>query len=104
NVLFVTPVGEVIPLTSVTALQNGQAGTAQTTLQIPAGAPVLVDDVGHVLPYTINARAGGVEGSVQLFVVPGREECRAGPGPATREGEAASVTLSASPNRVRVRG
>src|SRR6185369_13050253 len=66
NVLFVTPVGEVIPLTAVTALQNGQAGTAQTTLQIPAGAPVLLDDVGNILPYTLHARAGGVEGSVQL--------------------------------------
>ena len=32
---------------------NGQGGTAQTTLQIPAGAPVLVDDSGNILPYTI---------------------------------------------------
>jgi Bacterial Ig-like domain (group 1) len=104
NVLFVTPIGEVIPLTSVTRLLNGQGGTAQTTLQIPAGAPVIQDDSGNILPYTISARAGGVEGSVQLFIVPGREECRAGPGGNSEEGEAASVTMSASPNRVRVRG
>ena len=104
NVLFVTPVGEVIPLTSVTRLINGQAGTAQTTLQIPAGAPVLSDDSGHILPYTITARAGGIEGTVQVFVVPGREECRAGTGANQEEGEAASVTLSGSPNRVRARG
>ena len=104
NVLFVTPIGEVIPLTAISEPNNGQAGTATSTLQIPAGAPVLVDDVGNILPYTISARAGGIEGSVQLFLVPGREECRAGPGPTTREGEAASITMSASPNRVRVRG
>lgn len=104
NVLFVTPVGEVIPLTDISEPINGQGGTAQTTLQIPAGAPVITDDSGNILPYTIRARAGGVEGSVQLFVVPGRDECRAGPGGNTEEGEAASVTVSASPNRVRVRG
>jgi hypothetical protein len=104
NVLFVTPVGEVIPLTDISEPINGQGGTAQSTLQIPAGAPVLSDDSGNILPYTISARAGGVEGSVQLFIVPGREECRAGPGGNTEIGEAASVTMSASPNRVRVRG
>src|SRR4029450_7493627 len=74
------------------------------TLQIPAGAPVLSDDSGNVLPYTIRARAGGVEGSVQLFIVPGRDECKAGTGATTEEGEAASVTLSASPNRIRAQG
>ncbi len=104
NVLFVTPVGEVIPLTAVSQQVNGQGGVAQTTLQIPAGAPVLSDDMGNVLPYTIKARAGGVEGSVQLFVVPGRDECRAGTGSTAEDGEAASVTLSASPNRIRALG
>jgi hypothetical protein len=104
NVLFVTPVGEVIPLTAVSQPVNGQGGVAQTTLQIPAGAPVLSDDTGNILPYTIRARAGGVEGSVQLFIVPGRDECRAGTGATTEEGEAASVALSASPNRIRVQG
>ncbi len=104
NVLFVTPVGEVLPLTAVTRLNDGQAGVAQTTLQIPAGAPVLVDDSGNILPHIIRARAGGVEGTVQLFIVPGREECLAGGNGNQTEGEAASVTMSASPNRVRVRG
>ena len=104
NVLFVTPVGQVIPLTAVTEIISGQGGTAQTTLQIPAGAPVLQDDNGNVLPYVISARAGGIEGTVQLFIVPGRDECRASPGGSSEDGEAASVTMSASPNRVRVRG
>lgn len=103
NVLFVTPIGEVIPLTAATGMINGQGGTAQTTLQIPAGAPVLTDDAGNVAPYTIRARAGGVEGTVQLYIVPGREECNASGG-SEEEGEAASVTMSASPSRVRVRG
>jgi hypothetical protein len=104
NVLFITPLGEVLPLTSVTKSVNGQDGTAQTTLQIPPGAPVLTDDSGNILPYTIQATAGGVVGSVQLFIVPGRNECHAGTGPTTEQGDAASVTMSASPNRVRVRG
>src|SRR4029077_11655384 len=86
NVLFVTPVGEVLPLTAISGTINGQAGAAQTTLQIPAGSPVLVDDHGNVLPYTIRARAGGLEGTVQLFIVPGREECNASGGSQT-EGE-----------------
>lgn len=104
NVLFVTPIGEVIPLVATTQNFNGQPGTAITTLQIPPGAPVLRDDTGNILPYTMKARAGGVEGEVQVFVVPGREECNAGTGPTTDIGEPASITMSASPNRIRVRG
>jgi len=104
NVLFTTPIGEVIPLVSETREFNGQPGTAITTLQIPPGAPVLRDDNGQILPYTIKARAGGVEGEVQVFVVPGREECNAGTGPTTNVGEPASITMSGSPNRIRVRG
>ena len=104
NVLFVTPIGEVLPLTAVTRANSGQDGVAQSTLQIPAGAPVLVDDSGKIQPYTITARAGGVEGTVQLFIVPGREECLAGGNGSQNQGDAASVTMSASPDSVRVRG
>lgn len=104
TVLFVSPVGDVVPLVATTQEINGQAGTAQTTLQIPAGSPVLRDDTGNILPYVVNARAGGVEGDVNIFVVPGRDECIQGDRGNTDSGEAASATMSASPNRIRVRG
>ncbi|MBX3025747.1 Ig-like domain-containing protein [bacterium] len=104
NVLFVSPLGQVIPLVATTGEVNGQRGTATTTLQVPAGSPVLRDDSGNILPYSIKARAGGVEGEVNLFVVPGRDECQRGDTGATIRGEAASATMSASPNRIRVRG
>ncbi len=103
NVLFITPVGEVIPLTAVTRLVSNQNGVAETTLQIPAGAPVLTDASGLIIPYTIRARTGGVEGTVQVFIVPGREDCDAGQG-GGEAGEPASITMSASPSRIRVRG
>jgi hypothetical protein len=102
NVLFLTPIGQVIPLTSVTTTFGGQPGTARTTLQIPPGSPVLVDGLGNIVPYTVRVRAGAVEGSVQVFVVPGRDPCGGDTG--GELGEPASVTLSASPNRIRVRG
>ena len=102
NVLFLTPIGQVIPLTATTAMIGNQKGEAQTTLNIPAGAPVLVDAAGNIIPYTIRARTGGIEGTVQVFVVPGREPCGGAQG--GELGEPASVTLSASPNRIRVRG
>ena len=56
NVLFITPVGEVIPLTATTKQVGNQQGTAQTTLQVPAGAPVLQDNVGNILWLTDTAR------------------------------------------------
>ena len=103
NVLFLTPVGQSLPLTAVTQNVGGQDGTARTTLQIPPGAPVLEDGTGNILPYTITARAGGVEGTVQVFVVHGREPCDADTGGGV-PGSPASLTLAASPTTVRVRG
>lgn len=103
NVLFLTPVGQTIPLTSISQPFAGQDGTARTTLQIPPGSPVLVDGAGNIIPHIVRARAGGVEGTVQIFVVPGRETCGGSTGN-DNLGNPASVTLSASPNRIRVRG
>lgn len=103
NVLFLTPVGQAIPLTSISQPFAGQEGTARTTLQIPPGSPVLVDGAGNIVPHIVRARAGGVEGTVQVFVVPGREPCGGSTG-GEDLGDPSSVTLSASPNRIRVRG
>jgi hypothetical protein len=102
NVLFVTPIGSVTPLTVTSAMVGNQSGVAQTTLNIPPGAPVLVDADGNITPYTIRARTAGIEGTVQVFVVPGLEACGGSQG--GELGEPASVTLSAGPNRIRVRG
>jgi hypothetical protein len=104
DVLFVTPVGEVLPLTSTAREFNGQQGVATTTLQISAGTPVLRDDNGNVIPYLIRGRAGGVEGEVQLFIVPGRDECSAGDSGEGIVGDAASINMSGSPTRIRARG
>lgn len=104
NVLFVAETGEPIPLTATTHEVNGQAGIAETTLQVSPGTQVKRDDGGNVIPYIIKARAGGVEGNIQLFVIPGRDGCNAVPGGTIDNGDAASVSLGASPTRLRLRG
>ncbi|MGH3642011.1 MAG: Ig-like domain-containing protein, partial [Mycobacterium sp.] len=104
DVLFLTPVGEAIPLTATARTVNGQDGIATTTLQIPAGVPVIRDDNGNVVPYNIRSRAGGVEGVVQVYVVDGREPCNANNVPSGQDSSPASVTMSGSPTRIRVRG
>jgi hypothetical protein len=103
NVLFLAgDVGRVIPLTAVTTTVGNQAGVATTTLNIPAGTPIKIDGSGNILPYILTARAGGVEGTAGIFVVPGRE-CRS-EGQGGELGEPASIILGSSPNRIRVRG
>jgi Bacterial Ig-like domain (group 1) len=103
NVLFLTSVGQVIPLTATTGTNGSQKGQAQATLTIPTGTPVLRDATGLIQPYTILARAGGVTGSVQLYVVDGSGTGQSG-GPTGAPGQPASITLFASPIRVRARG
>lgn len=103
NVLFlVGEVGRAIPLTAVTTTVGNQGGVATTTLNIPAGTPVKIDGLGNIIPYVVTARAGGVEGTAGIFVVPGRE-CRSEGGGGDL-GEPSSIILSSSPNRIRVRG
>jgi len=102
NVLFLSPVGEVIPLTARTGTVGNQQGVARTTLTIPAGTAVLSDG-NTVAPYVITARAGGVTASANIFVLPGRTTCPSSGGGQTEEGEVSSITLGASPTRVRAR-
>ncbi|MEO8603586.1 MAG: Ig-like domain-containing protein, partial [bacterium] len=104
NVLFIAETGDVLPLTVSTHVVNGQPGIAETTLQIAPGTVVKTDSSGKIVPYIITARAGGVEGAIQLYVVPGREGCSAVPGGSVENGDVASVTLGASPTKLRVRG
>lgn len=105
NVLFLTDqgVGRFFPLVETTAQVGNQSGVAETTLQVPVGAPVRFDPVtGVILPYVYRARAGGIEGTAQVYVVPGREPCdgtKTGSG-----GEPSSIVLSATNSALRVRG
>lgn len=103
NVLFASPIGQVIPLVVRTTTEGNQGGVAKTTLQVPPGTPVLTDALGNIVGYTISARAGGVTGTTQVLIVPGRE-CRSQGGGGGAQGEPAAVVLSASPTAVRVRG
>ncbi len=78
NVLFLTDLGlgRFFPLFQATDIVNEQGGVAATTLEIPPGAPVRIDPTtGAILPYVFRARAGGVEGIAQVFIVPGGEAC-----------------------------
>lgn len=104
NVLFLTDqgLGRFFPLVQRTGQVGNQGGVAETTLQIPVGAPVRVDSVGNILPYEYRARAGGIEGTAQIFIVPGREPCD---GSTTGGGgQPSAITLSASNKAIRVRG
>ncbi len=105
NVLFLTDqgLGRFFPLVEETAEIGNQMGVAESTLQIPTGAPVRVDPTtGAILPYVFRARAGGVEGTAQVFVVPGREPCDGST--TTGTGQPSSITLSANNRTLRVRG
>lgn len=104
NVLFLTDqgLGRFFPLVQRTSLVGNQDGVAETTLQIPVGAPVRVDSLGNIVPYEFRARAGGIEGTAQIYIVPGREPCD---GRTTAgSGEPSSITLSAGNKAIRVRG
>jgi hypothetical protein len=95
DVLFITAIGKVNPLVDRTKVSGAQGGVATSVLQIPSNA-VNQD-------YTINALAGGINGSTKISVVPGR----GGPGtinPGVPPGEPASITLGASPTRMQVSG
>jgi hypothetical protein len=103
SVLFLSPIGEVIPLTATTSSDfETQPGQARSTLNVTPGTPVLYGGGGTILPYTITARAGGVEGTAQLYIVPGRECTSENAG--GNIGEPATIQLSASPSRIRARG
>lgn len=95
DVLFITTVGNVNPLVDRTRLAGSQGGIATSTLQIPAGA---IEQ-----PYTINALAGGISGSVKITVVAGRVG-QGGKLPGVPPGEPAGITLGASPTRIQVSG
>ncbi|HUI26327.1 MAG TPA: hypothetical protein VL403_09620, partial [Candidatus Kryptonia bacterium] len=51
NVLFLTPVGQVVPLTAKTQASGSQQGVATTTLTIPAGTQILRNDSGTIIAY-----------------------------------------------------
>jgi Bacterial Ig-like domain (group 1) len=95
DVLFITPLGRVNPLTDRTGTTGSQSGIASSVLQIPVGAPEG--------PVAINALAGGLIGSTTVTIVAGRVP----PGtinPGVPPGEPAGVTLGASPTRMQVTG
>ncbi len=104
NVLFLTDqgMGRFFPLVQRTAMLGNQQGVAETTLQIPVGAPVRTDGLGNILPYEFRARAGGIEGTAQIYIVPGREPCDGQP--TAGGGEPSSITLNAGTKAIRVRG
>lgn len=105
NVLFLTDqgLGRFFPLVQRTALIGNQDGVAESTLQVPAGAPVRRDpSTGFILPYDFRARAGGIEGTAQIYIVPGREPCDGST--TARTGEPSAITLSAGTKTIRVRG
>jgi hypothetical protein len=103
NVLFLSPIGEVIPLTAKTTDEFGvPGGEARSTINLWPGTPILHDDNGNIVPYLITARAGGVEGVAQLFIVPGRV-CE-GYESSGYVGEPAFVQLAVSPTTLGVRG
>jgi len=95
DVLFITPIGHVSPLTSQTKVTGSQSGIATSVLQVPAGALE-----GKA---TLSALAGGVTGSTSIFIVAGQV-----PGgtinPGVPPGEPAGITLGASPTRIQVAG
>ena len=95
DVLFVTPLGHVSPLTDRTKVTGSQGGIATSVLQVPEGTPE-----GKL---SISALAGGVSGATVITVVPGRVP----PGtinPGVPPGEPAAITLGASPTRIQVSG
>jgi hypothetical protein len=95
NVLFITTVGHVNPLTATSTATGAQHGIATSVLQIPISA---IEQ-----PYVISALAQGVSGSTNITVVPGRGL----PGeikPGVPPGEPANITLGASPTRIQVAG
>ncbi|MFI5394749.1 MAG: Ig-like domain-containing protein [Candidatus Binatia bacterium] len=95
DVLFITPLGRVNPLTDRTGTTGSQSGIASSVLQIPVGAPEG--------PVKINALAGGLIGSTTVTIVAGRVP----PGtinPGVPPGEPAGITLGASPTRMQVTG
>jgi hypothetical protein len=104
DVLFLSPIGEVIPLTAKTSDAFGlEAGQARSTLNVGPGTPILFDANRNIItPYTLTARAGGVEGTSQLYIVPGRQ-CESGT-PGGNLGEPALVQLGVSPTTLGVRG
>jgi hypothetical protein len=104
NVLFLNDLGQFLPLTKKTEVVGTQDGVAVSTLQVPLGAPVLTDGSGNVLPYVISARAAGIEGTAQVFVVPGNDPCGGETPGGGLPGEPAGVTLGAGNALIRVRG
>jgi hypothetical protein len=95
DVLFITPVGQMNPLTSQTKVTGSQGGIATSILQVPAGTPK-----GDL---NINAVAGGVSGSTRITVVDGRV-LPGGINPGVPPGEPAAITLGASPTHIQVAG
>ncbi len=104
NVLFLTDqgLGRFLPLVQTTEDVGNQGGVAQTTLQIPIGAPVRVDSMGGIIPYEYRARAAGIEGTAQVFIVPGTEPCDGNTVEGT--GEPSSISLGANNTVIRTRG
>lgn len=97
SVLFLTPIGMVDPLAVMTTRVGNRDGVARTTLLLPCGTPILRDDRGNILPYELAARAGGVIGTAQIFMVPGRE---CGGFVNGGVGEPAALQMAASPTRL----
>jgi hypothetical protein len=95
DVLFITPVGKVSPLTDRTKVSGSQGGVASSVLQIPVGA------INQ--SYTVSALAGGISGSTTITVVPGRIP-PGGINPGVPPGLPANITLGASPTRIQVAG
>lgn len=95
DVLFVTSIGKVTPLTDRTKAVGSQEGIASSLLEVPVGAPIS--------PYSVIAFAGGSSGSVSITVVSGRGS----PGQVVQgvpPGEPAGISLGASPTGIVVAG
>jgi len=104
NVLFLNDLGQFIPLTRATATVGNQGGVAISNLQVPVGAPILTDGTGKIIPYIITARAGGIQGTAQVFVIPGTDPCGGDSTGGGDPGEPVSISLSAGNSLIRVRG
>jgi hypothetical protein len=95
DVLFITPAGQVNPLTNRTRVTGSQSGITSSLLQVPVGTPE-----GKL---AISALAGGVSGSTIVTVVAGRV-LPGGINPGVPPGEPAAITLGASPTHIQVAG
>ncbi len=81
-VLFTGEIGRFRSDVVQTQTIESQAGVAHVAVDLPTDVPVKVDPAtGAILPYLFYARAGTVEGSAQVFIVPGREPCDDGSTP-----------------------